>query len=133
MCHIMRFCVCLILLISYLTWHTLVHIVSVYCGKADKTLRYSGSGCRTRRRKSWASGLRHVTSGVSQLRVPSPTFSSVARSDSPAKGQRHVRLSTTCHKTHKTTFPNESILYYDCNAEAWKSMPGHGFSGTYHR
>lgn len=52
--------------------------------------------------KFWASGLLQVTSAASQFRVPSPTLSSVARSVSPTKGQRHTRLSRYQNVRDKT-------------------------------
>lgn len=68
---------------------------------------YSGSGCRTQCRKSCASTLLLVISGVSQYSMPSATFISVARSFSPKKGQWHVKLprkkSNIKENFHSTT------------------------------
>ena len=126
------FVVILVLKRYLMSWYTSLSVgatgVSVCCGGTDKKCRYSGSGWRTRRRKSWASGLRPVRSGVSQFRVPSPTLSSVARSDSPAKGQRHVRLSTTRHD-HRSA--HQPILYYQRRLSMNKAWEGR--QGTYQR
>lgn len=67
------------------------------------TLSYSESGCRTLWRNSWAARLKRVISGMSQYGTPSATFSSVARSFSPKKGQCPVRLHKFNHMLQKTS------------------------------
>lgn len=77
------------------------------------THSYSESGCKTLWRKSWARLLKPVISGMSQYTSPSATFSSVARSFSPKKGQCPVRL----HKQNRTSQTQRQL----CGKE-WRTI-----------